>query len=117
MQSFWKNLKEAGVTCFFLSLEKLGRIARKVYNIIKIIHVPLQLRPMYTVLFDMSRYSGSHCHVNMKWCFTIMVGVIMLDFMRTCYWLQVQDICSCNFCDDTITEEFLCVQFGLRKRI
>ena len=58
MQSFWKNLKEAGVTCFFLSLEKLGRIARKVYNIIKIIHVPLLLRPMYTVVFDMSRYSG-----------------------------------------------------------
>ena len=58
MQSFWKNLKEAGVTCFFLSLEKLGRIARKVYNIIKIIHVPLLLLPVYAVLFDMNIYSG-----------------------------------------------------------
>ena len=58
MQSFWKNLKEAGVTFFFLPLEKLGRIARMVYNIIKIIHVPLLLRPVYTVVFDMSRYSG-----------------------------------------------------------
>lgn len=30
VKSCWKNLEDAGVTCFFLSLEKLGKIARKV---------------------------------------------------------------------------------------
>lgn len=31
VQSFWRNLEDAGATCFFLLLKKLGRIARKVH--------------------------------------------------------------------------------------